>query len=119
MSKRQQKWQIRTIINDQITLYCHFNKIIKGTISSPFPVQNHFHFQYLSYFPLRGNAYVDVTDFENCVFHKNIKILISQERNIIFPSNKKKSLVKREELLYGTNSFVAEVTFNQSLPVFN
>ena len=35
-------------------------------------------------------SYDDVTDFEICRFHKNTKISISAERNIIFSSNKKK-----------------------------
>ena len=45
-------------------------------------------------------SYDDVTDFEICRFHKNTKISISAERNIIFSSNKKKSLMANQALLY-------------------
>ena len=47
--------------------------------------------------------------FEICEFHKNTRILISQEQNIF--SSIKKSLTARQGLLYGENSFVVEVTF--------
>ena len=36
-----------------------------------------------------SNANDDVTDFETWGFHKNTKIYISRELNIIFSSNKK------------------------------
>ena len=36
-----------------------------------------------------ANRFDDVTDFEICEFHKNTKISISREQNIIFSSNKK------------------------------
>ena len=51
--------------------------------------------------PLCSNAYDDVTDFEIYGFHKNTKIQIYQERNIIFYSNKKNPLITHPGLLYG------------------
>ena len=86
-----------TIKNDQISPYCHFNKIIKGpgtSFQSPALSQKHvrnichtaqqyltkFHFDRaqdskeisISVLPLCSNAYDDVTDL--CGFHKNTKI---------------------------------------------
>ena len=37
---------------------------------------------------LCSNAYDDIRDFEIFGFHKNTKIYISQEQNIIFSPNK-------------------------------
>ena len=42
-------------------------------------------------YTLRTNTYDYVTDFEISRFHKNTKIYISREQNIIFASNKKKN----------------------------
>ena len=65
--------------------------------------------------PLCSNANDEVTDFEICGFHKNTKIYISRERNIIFSSNKKIiNHTSRATLLQKIPSFVEELTF-QSL----
>ena len=65
-----------TIKNAQISLYCHFNRIIKEPGTS-------FQSSALS------QKHDDVTDFEICEFHTHKKIWISQERNITFSLHKK------------------------------
>ena len=67
--------------------------------------------------PLCSDVYDDVTDFAISGFCKNIKIKISQEWKI-FPSNKKKALVTHQGLIYGKNTFVADVTFNELRPYY-
>ena len=49
---------------------------------------------------LCSNAYDEDTYFEICGFHKNTKILTTRDRNIIFSSNKKNSLITHQGLLY-------------------
>ena len=61
-----------------------------------------------------ANRFDDVTDFEICEFHKNTKISISREQNIIFSSNKKIHQLHIKCYFMTKNSFVAEVTFNES-----
>ena len=56
-------------------------------------------------------AYDDVADFEICGFHKNTKIQISKEGNIIFPSNKKFINYTSRATFWQKNGFVAEATF--------
>ena len=83
-----------TIKSGQISLYCHFNKIVespgnKNTLKM-FVVE---HTSVLLNFVLNvtllcSNAYDDVTYFEICGFHKNTKIMISRGQNI-FSLNKK------------------------------
>ena len=51
--------------------------------------------------PLSSNVYNNIKDLEICGFHKNRKIRISPERNIIFSSNKKNLLIVHPGLLYG------------------
>ena len=102
-----------TIKNGQISLYSHFNKIIKGpgtTFQSPAFSQKHVRtvfytaYQYLTKFYFDStqdskeisisstsisNVYDDVTDFEICEFHKNTKIQISRKRELFFLQMKK------------------------------
>ena len=100
-----------TIKNCQISLYRHFNKIIKepGTsFQSPVLSQKHVRnvcltaYSYLTKFLFQrnwdskeisisgnsttSNAYDDIKDFKICGFHKSTKIEISREQNI-FSSN--------------------------------
>ena len=124
-----------TIKIGQIVPYCHFNKIIKESGTSFQPpafsqknVRSVFHtaHKYLTKFhfdsaqdskeisisvSVSSNAYDDVTDFEICRFHKNTKILISQELNI-FSSNKKIHSLNTKGYFMTKNSFVVEVPFN-------
>ena len=90
-----------SIKNDQISLYCHFNKIIKGpatSFQSPAVNQKHvknvcqtthwylmkFHFDSaqdskeirITNFHYFSNAYDDVSDFEIGAFYENTKIKI-------------------------------------------
>ena len=51
-------------------------------------------------YTLRTNTYDYITDFEISRFHKNTKIYISREQNIIFASNKKKIIITHKGLLY-------------------
>ena len=67
--------------------------------------------------PLCSDVYDEVTDFAISGFCKNIKIKISQEWKF-FPSNKKNILVTHQGLIYGKNTFVAEVTFNELWPYY-
>ena len=115
------------IKNGQISLFCHFNKIIKGS-SFQCPALNQKHFrnvcqtahQYLTKFSfdstqdskeisisvtsakLCSSAYDYVTDLEFVDFTKTI-IQISQERNIF--SFKKNSLVTHQGLIYCNKQF--------------
>ena len=125
-----------TIKNWQISLYCHFNKIIQelGTsFQSPVLSQKHVRivcltaYQYLTKFlfqspqdskeiSIRGisttsNAYDDVTDFKICEFHKSTKVQISRERNIFY-SNKKIQYLNLKGYFIAKNSLVVENTFN-------
>ena len=68
--------------------------------------------------PLCSSAYDDVTDFEICGFHKNTKISISREQNIIFSSKKKNHQLHIKRYFMTKNSFVAEVTF-KGLSIIN
>ena len=129
-----------TMKNGQISLYCHFNKIIKrsGTsYQSPALSQKHvrnvchtahydltkFHFDKTQdskeiskvYFLLCSNAFDGMIDFEICGFHKNTKIQISCERNIIFSSNKKIHQLHAKGNFMAKNSFAVEVTFKELL----
>ena len=54
--------------------------------------------------------YVDLT--------KTQKSRHLENKNIIFSSNKKDSLITHQGLLYGKDSFVAEVTFKEILGGF-
>ena len=96
-----------TIKNGRISLYCHFNKIIKDAGTSfqspaliPKHVRNVCNTRHQSltkfYFDstldskeisvgvtlLCSNAYDDVIDFKICAFHKNTKIQISRKQSI-------------------------------------
>ena len=94
-----------TMKNDQILLYCHFDKI-KGPGAKNMLNIFHTAYYYLTKFhfdrtqdskeisisvtqqcqPLRSNVYDDVTDFEICGFHKNKKVRggnLQQEIDII------------------------------------
>ena len=109
-----------TIKNCQISLYCHFNKIVKvpGT-SVQFPAQSKKHvrnvclaaYQYLTKFLSQSaqdskeisisgnatttNAYDDMTDFKICQFHKSTKIQISRKRNVIVSFKLKKMRITK------------------------
>ena len=58
----------------------------------------------------------DVTGFKICKFHKNTKIYISRERNIIFSSNKKTHWLLINGYFIKKSSSVAEVTFKNLSP---
>ena len=106
------------IKNGHVSLYCHFNKIIKGSgtnFQSPVLSQKHVRniyltaYQYLTKFPSQIsqdskeisisensttiNAYDDMKNFKICRFHINIKIQISRERNLFFLQIKKKTQI--------------------------
>ena len=97
------------IKNGQISLFCHFNKIIKGSsFQSPALNQKHFRnvcqtaHQYLTKFSfdstqdskeisisvtsakLCSSAYDYVTDLEICGFHKNNNLDISRTKHFFF-----------------------------------
>ena len=89
-----------TIKNGQISLYCHFNKIIKGSGNSfQFPGLSQTHARnvchYLGFKRKKHNCnfhYVAMSMMRSQIlksveYHKNTKIYISQEQNIIFSSN--------------------------------
>ena len=108
-----------TIKNSQISLYCHFNKIIKepGTsFQSPVLSQKHVRnvcltaYQYLTKFIFQSaqdskeisrsgnsttsNAYNDVTDFKICGFHKAQKSRYLENKILFFIQNKKVGITK-------------------------
>ena len=121
-----------TIKNGPISLYCHFNKIIKGPASSfqsPALSRKYvrivchtvhcyltkFHFDSTSdskesikvYLPLWSNAYDDVTDFEIWISQKLKNTDIS--RINIFSSNQKIQLHIKGSFI-AKNNFIAEAT---------
>ena len=81
-----------TIKNEQILLFCHFNKFIKEPGTS-----------------LSSLHYVsDATNFEICGFHNNPDILRTKH---YFFFKWKNSLITHQALLYDKKSIVAGVTF--------
>ena len=86
-----------TIKNAQISLYCHFNRIIKEPGTS-------FQSSALS------QKHDDVTDFEICEFHTQKKSGFRKNETSLFLYIKN-SLIRHQELLYFKNSFLAEATF--------
>ena len=108
-----------TFKNCQISLYCHFNKIIKEagiSFQSPILSQKNVRnvcrtgYQYLTRFLFQcdqdskeisisgnctsSNAYNDVTDFEICGFHKSTKIRYLQNKILFFLQIKKVGISK-------------------------
>ena len=120
-----------TIKNGQIWLYCHFNKMIKGS-EITFTVSNnelkhvtnvcHTAQQYLTKFHFDSTQdskelSINVTSIMQqyqlinaCGFHKNIKIYISREQNI-FSWDKKNHYLHIKGYSMAKNSFVEEVAF--------
>ena len=134
-----------TIKNGLISVYCHFNKIIKGpgtSSSSPALSQKHVtllfdQFSFSQCLGFRRNKHncnfhyiampMVTSQILKSGFHKNAKIQISREQNIIFLQIKKFiNYISKVTLWHGDiirqyyismivakNSFVAEVTFKE------
>ena len=125
-----------TIKNCQISLYCHFNKIIKkpgASFQSSILSQKYARnicltvYQYLAKFLFQSaqdskeisisgnsttnNASDDVTDFKICGFHESAKLQISREQNI-FLQIKKMSITKPCTHLHRANSNLHPAHFN-------
>ena len=124
-----------TIKDGQISFYCHFNKIIKGSeasFQSPALSQRHVKnvchtaHQYLTKYhfdstqhsketsisvSIYSNAYDDITDFEICGFQKVQKSRYLENETLIFLRTKHFINYTLRATLLQRNSFAEEVTF--------
>ena len=110
-----------TLKNGQISLYCHFIKIIKGpgtSFKSPALSQYlvrtvcHTAYQYLTKFHVDStqDKYISVISVTSQI-HKNLDILRTEH---YFFLTQKNLLIAHQRLFYGKKIFIAEVTSNMS-----